>query len=633
MIRWIHNNLRPIIAFTHDACMAAASFVLALFLRLGEDQFPQSNDYLLSATVLFAAICAISFISMRLYRGLWRYASLPDMIALVKAVSVAIAAFSIVMFFATRLEGIPRSLPIINWLLLIAMMGGPRFAYRAIKDRTLHFHFRHDASKQIPLLLIGATDSAERFIRHCQRDDTAPYRPVGILDNNAAQHNRSIHSVRIYGDLDILPVVVRKLERKGLKPSRAVLCDDTLSGETVSALLEACEKCDVTLARMPDASELREGIANGRQDIRPIAIEDLLGRAQHPYDAQSVATLVEGKRVVVTGAGGSIGSELCRQIAALAPAALMLIELSEHALYEIDLELQQKFPLIPREAMLADVRNSQSMHALFAKFSPALVFHAAALKHVPLSECNALAAIETNVMGTQHICRAATSCNAEAVVLISTDKAVNPANVMGATKRLAERVCQAASSHGATRFSTVRFGNVLGSTGSVVPLFTKQLARGGPLTVTHPDMVRYFMTIREAVQLVITSAQLSAAKEGPKSAIYVLDMGKPVRITDLAIQMIRLAGLKPGKDVEITYTGLRAGEKLFEELFYDAEAITRTSHAGILITKSGEVDTSSLQAALENLNALCKQGKEAEALTLLSSLVPEYQSRPQVQAA
>ncbi|MBN9492548.1 polysaccharide biosynthesis protein [bacterium] len=375
-------------------------------------------------------------------------------------------------------------------------------------------------------------------------------------------------------------------------------------------------------------------------ELKPVAIEDLLNRAQVPLDRDGMARLIQGRRVVVTGAGGTIGSELARQVAAFGPAALMLADNGEYALWQIDLELAESHPAVPRQAMLVDIRDEARVRAVFEVFRPELVFHAAALKHVPMVEANPLEGLMTNVVGTRHVADAARAVGTLAMVLISTDKAVNPTSVMGASKRLAEMYCQALdlaarggggrpAQSGAMRCVTVRFGNVLGSTGSVVPLFQRQLARGGPLTVTHPDMRRYFMTVREAVSLVLQASVLGVGDvtlpSGLDGGIFVLDMGEPVKIVDLARQMIRLAGLHPDVDVEIRFTGLRPGEKLFEELFHGKEPPVPTGYAGLLMAMPRTADPAIVGRAIDEIASACRNGQSRQALALLSRLIPEFE--------
>jgi FlaA1/EpsC-like NDP-sugar epimerase len=623
------------LAALHDSVMAAFSFVLALYLRLGDDQFFLAKPYLVSGTVAFTAICIAVFIAMRLYGGLWRYASLRDLMTLTKAVTLAEILFLCVMFTVTRLDGMPRSLPVINGLILLCLLGGPRFLYRALKDRSLFFNFHADATQQIPVLLSGATSRAEAFIRDTLRNQHSAYRVVGLIDEKRGRHHQSIHGVRIYGGVESLPAIVASLARKDLRPQRLVLSDRDPDGAYTARLLEAAESLGLTLGRLPDMQELKNTIG-GAPDIRAIAIEDLLGRPQNIHECNDLRAMVAGKNVAVTGAGGSIGSELVRQLAALNPKEIQLLDQSEFALYEIDREMATLFPALPRQALLFDVRNRQQVEAVFAANKPQLVFHAAAIKHVPLSESNPLEAIATNALGTRNVADAAYANNAQAMVMISTDKAVNPTNVMGASKRLAESYCQALAASrntpGGMRCFTVRFGNVLGSNGSVVPLFERQLKAGGPITVTHPDMVRYFMTIREAVGLVIQAAALGTSMQDRREAIFVLDMGRPVRITDLAMQMIRLAGLSPMKDIDIVYTGLRPGEKLFEELFYEAEQVTRTTHQSILLANARQTNFTELNAALDTLGAHIARRDKKQGVNGLIALVPEYKREARLDA-
>ncbi len=613
-------------AAMHDTLMAGMSFMLAVYLRLGEDRLNDALIHIRAGTPLFAAVCLAVFVWMRLYRGSWRYASMRDMVTIVRAVTLAILIFAMLMFVINRLEGIPRSVFFINWMLLVFMLGGPRFAYRAFKDRTLSWRTALAESSRIPVLLIGAGDQAEQFIRHLGRDPQAPYEAVALVDDTPGQSGRTIHRLPIYGGTDILPVIVRKLERKAIRPQKIILTDDRLSGPKVRQLLEVCDGLGIPLARLPRLSEFQQELGE-KPKIRAIAVEDLLGRSQNIHDREGMRRMVEGKRVLVTGAGGTIGSELARQLASYRPARLILMELSELHLYHIDRELRATFSDLNLTVVLCDVRDERHVDRVFRQHLPELVFHAAAIKHVPIAEINIEEAILTNVFGTRNIAEACRSHGAEVMVQISTDKAVNPANVMGATKRLAESFCQALGVEergGRTKYVTVRFGNVLGSTGSVVPLFQEQLARGGPLTVTHPDMTRYFMTVREAVELVLQASVQGMAMQDRQECIFVLDMGQPLRILDLAIQMIRLAGLKPYEDIKIVFTGLRPGEKLYEELFHFSENAVKTAHEGIFLASPRFTDMATLKKALDSLFGYCIERRTDEALGMLKKLVPEF---------
>jgi len=614
---------RAAIAYGHDIVMAAVSFLVSLYLRLGDDAFGSPYaDILVPGMVTFAIIAAGVFMFMGLYRGIWRYASIEDLTAITKAASLTVLLFLAAQFLATRLDVLPRSIVVINWFVLIALLGGPRFLYRLAKDRRLGVAAQADHSLRAPVLLAGAGDEAEQFIRALARDPHAPYRVVGILAVSAERVGREIRGVPVLGTVDRLAEVVAGLKAKNGAPQRLVIASDALAGERIRVLFDESARLGMTLARVPRLTDLKSGIED-RAEIRPIAVEDLLGRPQTPLERDAMRALLAGRRVLITGAGGSIGGELARQVLAFAPAELVLLDSSEYALYQIDLEAGRIAPAVPRRAVLLDVRDRDRLRALFAGARPEIVFHAAALKHVPLVEANAAEGASVNLAGTVNVADAARAAGAAAMVLISTDKAVNPASVMGATKRAAEMYCQALDLEGsATRFVTVRFGNVLGSTGSVVPLFQDQLARGGPLTVTHPDMTRYFMTVREAVELVIEAA--AARSSHRQGQLFVLDMGAPVKIVDLARQMIRLAGRKPDQDIPIVFTGIRPGEKLHEELFHGAEPLAPSGLAGIFVAAPRAADKTALETGIAAVARAAEAGDDTAVRASLRRLVPEY---------
>ncbi len=631
MPRWPRARLarlrRGYVVFLHDILMAAGSFALAIYLRSG-DEFHTiwRHGHGGEAMVVFAVVCGIVFWTMNLYRGIWRYASLNDLIAIAKSVTLAILIFTVVMFLWTRLELIPRSLPILNWFVLLALLGGPRFVYRLAKDR--HIDLTEAGSRPpVPVLLVGAGDGAELFIRALRSGDAA-YRVVGILSESHGRVDRQIHGLRVLGTLDDLERVIAPMDPDD-RPQKLIVTKDRLGGARLRQLLDAADRQGLTIARLPRLTDLKSGLAE-HLEVRPIDVEDLLGRPQATLDRDSMRALVAGRRVLITGAGGSIGSELVRQISDLAPAELVLLENSEFALYQIDQELGHRHPDLARRAVLADVRNRDRLNRLFAAMAPQIVFHAAALKHVPLVEANLVEGMRTNVVGTRHLADACAAHRVQDMVMISTDKAVNPSSVMGLTKRLAELYCQAldlARTPAEPRFTTVRFGNVLGSTGSVVPLFQKQLEAGGPLTVTHPDMKRYFMTIREAVELVIQAAALGRRRRD-EGKIMVLDMGEPVRIVDLARQMIRLAGLRPDDDVAIAFTGVRPGEKLFEEILHGAENLVPTEHNAILVAAPRPVELEDLRRSLDDLETAIRADDTGRLLDIARRLVPEYRPGP-----
>jgi FlaA1/EpsC-like NDP-sugar epimerase len=624
------NFSRARAAFGHDVLMAAASFWLSLYLRVGDGLLDYPGRLLLGYDLAFTAIAAATFWRTGLYRGIWRYASLPDLLALLRAVTIVVLAFFPLMFIATRLVELPRSLVGINWLVLMALLGGPRFAYRLFKDRSLRRLLEGDKrSTAIPVLLIGARDGAAMFIREMASDPDRLYRVVGIVGDSLSRVGRQLGGVPVLGTIEDLSRVVAELDGRGERPQRLILCAQTLEGATVRRLLDMADELTIPLARLPRLTEFKQTLDEDTPAVEPIALEDLLGRPQAVLDRVGMRTLIAGKRVLVTGAGGTIGAELVRQIAACEPARLTLLDNNEYALYSIDRELEERHTAQPRLAVIGDVRDKSRVEQVIAAERPELVFHAAALKHVPMVEANTVEGVLTNVLGTRHVAEACRTHGVRAMVMISTDKAVNPASVMGATKRLAESICQAldiveSRKAGGTRFVTVRFGNVLGSTGSVVPLFQRQLAAGGPLTVTHPDMTRFFMTVREAVELVLQASVLAVKGGEERGKIFVLDMGEPVKIVDLARQMIRLAGRKPGKDVEIAFVGLRPGEKLQEELFYASEPLLPTEAAAIRLAAPRTIDYAMLSRSLDELADHAGERRQERMLALLGTLVPEY---------
>jgi FlaA1/EpsC-like NDP-sugar epimerase len=630
------GNRRAALAFLHDVAMAALSFAFSFYLRIGGEFLDYEPRLTLFYGSVFTAIAAAVFLMTGLYRGIWRYASLPDLFNIARAATLTVLIFLPVMFLITRLETFPRSTLFINWLVLIAMLGGPRLGYRLFKDRGLGHVFEQRSGPQIvPVLLISARDGADTFIRETMRDPSAVYRVVGMLADTQARVGRQIYGVRVLGTIDELEAVVRMLDRRGRRPQKLIVTAQGLDGAAIRDLLDRADALAIPLARLPRATELREGLAETER-IEPIAIEDLLGRPQAVLDREAMARLIRGRRILVTGAGGTIGSELTRQLAAYDPARLILFDNGEYLLYMADSELRERFPGLPVRPLLGDVRDRRRVDEVLDAERPEIVFHAAALKHVPMVELNPVEGVLTNVVGSRNVAEAARVHGVELVVQISTDKAVNPTSVMGATKRIAEAYCQALDLNQAgrgqrgtsgTRYVTVRFGNVLGSTGSVVPLFTRQLAAGGPLTVTDAEVSRFFMTVREAVELVLeASATVGLADDSEsRGKIFVLDMGEPVRIVDLARQMIRLAGLVPEQDVGIEFIGLRPGEKLHEELFHDAEAAVPTANPALRLAAPRTADYAVLARSIDELEEQARAANEARVIDLLRLLVPEYQ--------
>lgn len=619
---------RAKIALLHDIFAAGASFLVSLYICLGDRFVDLSMPKLAEDTLLFMLVSSISFLGVGLYRGLWRYASINEVIAIFWAAAFAIPAFVCVLFFLNGLGFYPRPSFVANGFVLIAFLSGPRLLYRLLKDK---WHINQaDQKSKIPVLLLGIGDNAELFIREMTRSKTAPYRVVGILDSGSAHIGHQIRGVRVLGDIASFDKVLSHLIAIDKKPQHIIIADDKLRGSQLRLLVQKAEKFALPISRLPKITDLQAGEESARQ-IRPIAIEDLLGRAQNILDTQNLEKLIKGKRVLITGAGGSIGSELVRQICLYQPKHVTLLDHSEFLLYTIDQEVKEKYNQLSRTSLLADVRNLKRLESIFSVDQPNIVFHAAALKHVPIVEEQPMEGVMTNVIGTKNIADLCRQHHVEAMVMISTDKAVNPTNIMGTTKRLAESYCQALDhevqrSNEKTRFITVRFGNVLGSNGSVVPLFQKQLETGGPITITHPDIIRYFMTIREAVELVLQAAAIGIETRDI-GKIFVLDMGEPIKILDLAHQMIVLAGLQPNEDIKIIYTGLRPGEKLYEELFYGDEALIKTKIEGIMLASPRSSDFGILNKTINELHEKCQIYDKESVIASLKHLVPEYQGR------
>jgi O-antigen biosynthesis protein WbqV len=620
---------RRALAFGHDTVMAALAFVLALYLRVGSDWSTLPGADVALSILMFTLTCAAVFWVTGLYRSIWAFASMSDLMGIVRAVTFAIASFLMLAFLTTRLAGTPRTVPFIAWFILIAGLGGSRMAFRLLRERRLSALWERSGGGRVNVLLVGTGDEADLFMRAVSANPHSPFHIVGILGENDKRVGRSIHGVEVLGTAAQLGNVVRKLQARGRGPSRVVLTRAVtrFNGALVAQLLDEASALGLGLSRLPALAELRDDVAAAlAMRDQPVVLEDLLGRPETKLNRDEIRAMIKGKRVLVTGAGGTIGAELARQIAALGPKELILLEFGEYNLYRIELEARETFPDLRLRAILADVRDAARLEQIFRDEKPELVFHAAAVKHVPIAEENIREAILTNVHGTRLVADCAAKAKVNAMVLISTDKAVHPSSVMGATKRLAEMYCQAldlASTD--TRFITVRFGNVLGSTGSVVPRFQEQLAKGGPLTVTHPDITRYFMTVREAVELVLQASALGAKPGDQRGKVLVLDMGSPVKIADLARQMIRLAGYRPDEDIKITYTGLRPGEKLHEELFAASEELIPSAADGVKLAKSPTSDLAQLRDSLADMAALLQKGAEEPiAVSYLARLVPEF---------
>lgn len=565
-------------------------------------------------------------------RSLWRYSSIGDLLAIARAAALTSFAFFPLAFLLQRLDQVPRSVPIIQFMLMVGLLGGSRLIHRLWYSSHAR-PARGQPDERKPLLLVGAGARAASFIRTLAAMAAPPFRVVGIIDPHPQLTGRRIDGVPILGRLDELAQVVERLSRQGEHPSRLVVTEP-LNGSVLRKLAGTVEAAGMTMVRLPDPVELRNATEEEKIQLQQIPLADLLGRPPVALDRELVENLLRGRRILVTGAGGSIGSELVRQVLRYQPGELVLLENGEYALYNIDKMVAESGAGVRCGSVLADIRDRDQVFKIFAEAQPDFILHAAALKHVPLVELNPVEGVRTNVLGTRNVADAALACGAKAMIQISTDKAVAPTSVMGASKRLAEFYCQALDmsaagrgpGRGAPRFLTVRFGNVLGSSGSVVPLFRQQLAAGGPLTVTHPEIKRYFMTIPEAVELVLGAVACGIEKASSRGQIFVLDMGEPIRIADLAKQMIRLAGREPGRDIEIRFTGLRPGEKLFEELFDASEERLLPITKGVLTARPRSLDPAVLNQAINDLTQACQAYSAAKVLNVLERWVPGYVS-------
>ena len=608
----IFNNKKILLTILHDLTALSISFVLALWLRLENESFfllKQLWVYL----ILFLLLNIFFFNRFGLYHGIWRYASTQELVSILKGLIASSLIILAGLFLSIRLENIPRSFPILLFIVSFLGISGPRVLYRLVKDKLENIKESQSKDK-IPVLVAGNGNTTELFIRAANKQKSSPFNVIGIIGLKNTSIGRTIHGIPILTSLNKLEELESIISKKEVSPQRIIIADHSLSRSIVESLFVFSKRNGLAIGKLPKITDFSTKL-NENFITNPIEIEDILGRQQKIHNTHSLKNL-KNKSILVTGAGGSIGSELCIQILAYKPKKLLLLENSEFNLYQITQKLNSNL-IVP---ILADIKDKIRIESLIEKEKPDIIYHSAALKHITFVESDPLEALKTNFLGTENIILSCLKFNIKKMVFISTDKAVNPSTIMGATKRLCEKYIQKISSNSKTQFKIVRFGNVLGSTGSIVPLFQKQIDLEEPLTITHPETSRYFMTIREAVELVLISSQNKVLE---KSEINILEMGNPVKIKDLASKMIALSGKKIGEDIKISYTQLRKGEKLHEELFYVQEIIDKTPINSILKTK-----TILYPIQLKEISKLKKaisENDQIKSMSLLKSIVPEYQ--------
>jgi FlaA1/EpsC-like NDP-sugar epimerase len=615
----IRSRIPNTLVLLADILITVIALVGAFALRLEGDRVTDYIGSIYWMILTAILIKPVVYYFFGLYRRLWAYASVNELTLISTAVTAASAVFSAVMLILyisrinnTRILNFPRAVLPIDWLLSLVGIGGLRFSIRLLAEG------RAASKKPTPrkaknILIIGAGNAGALVVREMQKNPQLGLRPIGYLDDDLAKQRHQIHGVSVVGKINDLR---RVLDHRHV--SEVIIAIPSAGGKVVRMVTDICRLKGIPFRTMPGLFELIGGKVSVNR-LREVDIADLLRREPARIQDQPVGEVLTGKRVLVTGAGGSIGREICRQVARWNPQMLVLLGHGENSIFEAMLELREDFPNLPVKLVIADIRDEPRIKSVFDDFRPQVVFHAAAHKHVPLMENNIEDAVTNNIIGTKNIVQAASAAETEHLVLISTDKAVRPANVMGATKRIAEMIVVDGAHRSGHAYSVVRFGNVLGSRGSVVPLFKRQIAHGGPVTITHPDMKRYFMTIPEAVHLV-----LQAAVIGQGGEVFMLNMGQQVRILDLAEDLIRLSGLEPGKDIEIVFTGTRPGEKLSEDLWGDGMEYKKTNHPEIFRAESEEaILPADLDKLLEEFHHLARESEAPAILHLLDETIPD----------
>ena len=582
-----------VLLFSIDAILINLAYIVAFYIRFDGDftgkMFSQYLPIYLENLITFTLIKLFIFYAFGMYKNLWRYASIEEVFQIV--ITSFVANTGIITYMVLTQQMMPRSIYMLTFMLDTVLIGGVRLSVRATRNMRENNVFRKKDYKRV--LIVGAGRAGALIIKELKNHDNLNSKPIGVIDDDESKLGARINGVPVLGDRYHIRKIV-----EAKKIDEIIIAIPSVSKKEIRQVVEECSKTKCKLKIVPGIYELIDGQVSIKK-IREVRIEDLLGREPVKVDLEEISGYVGNKVVLITGGGGSIGSELCRQIATFKPKKLLILDIYENNAYDIQNELLRKYPDLQLEVLIASVRDKARLEEIFNTYSPQVIFHAAAHKHVPLMENNPQEAIKNNVFGTKNVAECAHEYGSEKFVLISTDKAVNPTNIMGATKRVAEMIIQSMNVNSKTEFVAVRFGNVLGSNGSVIPLFKKQIDEGGPVTVTHPEVTRYFMTIPEAVQLVIEAGAMAKGGE-----IFVLDMGEPVKIIDLAKNLIRLSGFEPDVDMEIKVVGLRPGEKLYEELLMDEEGLSATKNDKIFVGKPFFTDLKLLKRELEILSSI-----------------------------
>mgnify|MGYP000930742244 FL=1 len=602
----------------YDILFLIGSLYFALLLKF---DFNIQQEYIIFFKISVIPMVIITLVFNKvfnLYDSIWKYASVEELISIVYSVSVSNIIFVIYSYFINykflenRYYRFPYTVHIIFWILSVLTLGGIRFIYRLLQDKSVG---QYKKTRNKRLLIIGAGDASAVLIKEIKKNRNFNYDVVGLIDDDETKRKKLINGIKVLGGRDDIPRICKERSIEEI-----IIAMPSADIKTKREIINICKSTKCKLKTLPGIYEMIDGNLN-MSKLRDVNIEDLLGRDEVKLNNENINKYIKDKVIMVTGGGGSIGSELCRQIARFGPKQLLILDIYENNVYDVQMELNYNYPKLNKAIIIASIRDEDRLRSIFDKYRPEVVFHAAAHKHVPLMEGNPAEAVKNNIIGTYNVLKCCDEFKVDKFVQISTDKAVNPTNVMGASKRFCEIMVQAFDEVSETEYVAVRFGNVLGSNGSVIPLFKKQIAHGGPVTVTHPEINRFFMTIPEAAQLVIQAGAIAHGGE-----IFVLDMGKPVKIVDLAKDLITLSGYEPDVDIKIEYTGLRPGEKLYEELLMNEVALTSTEHDKIFVEKPGKIDMTFVEESIKQFREVVNEDKE-EIIKLIEEKVPTYKRK------